>query len=246
MIFSPYKKYTTRIVLFALLLAMVGIIWYGIVPLKQAIYEKMRGIQEFYAMRENRQKQVVRLPELKAQYNAILQNEKLLDVLISENEIVNSVKTFEGIANETHVEMSITAKENGQITEPKKVVVKADQPVKGDADLSLKNSASKEKPADILSDIPFDRYLYLSVRVRGRYEDIVVFLHKMETLPMGLDVIRVEMKKGETPDVVGSVSGSGINPFLMLGGSTQAESSVSEKDVFEAVFDVLIYVDKKN
>ncbi|MDO8565637.1 MAG: hypothetical protein Q7S04_00435 [Candidatus Moranbacteria bacterium] len=246
MIFTPYKKYTTRIILFVLLLGMVGIIWYGIVPLKQAIYEKMRSIQEFYAMRENRQKQVVRLPELKAQYDVILQNEKLLDVLISENEIVNSVKTFEGIADETHVEMSITAKENGQITESKKIVAKADQPVKGDADVSSKNSAGKEKSTDILSDIPFDWYLYLNVRVRGRYEDVVVFLHKMETLPMGLDVIRLEMRRGEAADAVGSVSGSGINPFLLSSGDTQAEPSVAQKDVFEAVFDVLIYVDKKN
>ena len=111
MIASLYKKHVTRVVLLGLLLAMAGIIWYGILPLKQVVYEKMRGIQEVYARRENREKQVARLPELKAQYDAILQNDKLLDILITEDTVVDFVKMLEGLASGSHIEISITAKE---------------------------------------------------------------------------------------------------------------------------------------
>lgn len=246
MIFSSYKKHTTRIVLLILLLAMVGIIWYGIVPLKGAVYEKMRGIQEFYARRENRGKQVTRLPELKVQYDAVLQNDALFDILISENEVVDFVKTLEGLASTTHIEMSITAKNNGQITEPKKIPVKASQADSGDTSGPSVKSGAKQKPLDILDDIPFDRYLYLNIKVRGQYENIVVFLHKMETLPIGLDVIRVEMKRGEVENTSGVSFGSGINPFVSQSGVSAAASDplAVKKDIFEAVFDVLVYVNK--
>lgn len=246
MIFSSYKKHTTRIVLFILLLAMVGIVWYGIVPLKEAIYEKMKGIQEFYARRENREKQVTRLPELKVQYDAVLQNDALFDILISESEVVDFVKTLEGVASGAHIEMSITAKNSGQITELKKTSVKANLADNGDVGGSPAKNGAKQKSVDILDDIPFDRYLYLNIKVRGRYEDIVVFLHKMETLPIGLDVIRVEMKKGEAENTSGVPFGSGVNPFAFQSGGSAvtADPLDAKKDIFEAIFDVLVYVNK--
>jgi Tfp pilus assembly protein PilO len=244
MIFSSYKKHTTHIVLFILLLAMAGIVWYGIVPLKQAVYEKMRGIQEFYARRENREKQVTRLPELKVQYDAVLQNGALLDILIAENEVVDFVKTLENLASGAHIEMSITAKNDGQITEPKKAPVKTSQTDSEDTDKPSVKGGAQQKSVDILNDISFDRYLYLNIKVRGRYEDIVVFLHKMETLPIGLDVIRVEMKRGEVENTFGVPIGSGVNPFASQSTVTAEDPLAVKKDIFEAVFDVLVYVNK--
>jgi len=249
MIASLYKKHVTRVVLLGLLLAMAGIIWYGILPLKQVVYEKMRGIQEVYARRENREKQVARLPELKAQYDAILQNDKLLDILITEDTVVDFVKMLEGLASGSHIEISITAKENGKIIEREKAAVKPDQSESGDPDELSENSGSKEKVADILNDMPFNRYLYLSIKARGQYEDIIGFLRKMETLPVGLDVIRIEMKQGEAQKEAPIDAGYGVNPFFLSGGNTQARGAellAAQKDVFEAVFDVVAYVDKQN
>lgn len=237
-----------NVILSGLLLAMVGIIWFGVVPIKQVIYEKMRGIQEFYARRENREKQIAKLSEYKGQYDAILQNEKLFDILISEDKIVDFVKTLESLANDTHTELSIASKDNGQIVESKKAVsVKLSQPVSGDPGGSSDNSSTKEKSVDILNDIPFDRYLYLNVKVRGQYGDIVVFLRKMETLPVGLDVVKVEVRKGVVESPSGVALGNGVNPFLASDSNAQAgttEPVAAKKDIFEAVFDVLVYVKK--
>lgn len=252
MIFSSYKKHTSSIVLLVLLLAMVGIVWYGVMPLKQGVYEKMRGIQEFYARKENREKQVARLPELKIQYDAAVENEKLLNILIPENKLVDFVKTLEGLAGENNVEMSITSKDNGEIVEPKKVVSKAAPATKAsdeDAAPTAKNTA-KQKPVDILDDIAFDRYLYLSVKARGQYKDIVAFLRKMETLPVGLDVVGVEMTEGVSEDKPARVtSESSANPFFVSGSNTQpvvSDTSVVKKSIFEATFSVVVYVDKQD
>lgn len=230
------KKYRPLIILFVLLSLIGGTIWYGMLPLQASLQGKMRGIQEYYAGRENRDRQVSKLPELEAQYNAIIENERSLDILMKENEVVDFVKTVEALAREMNVSMSITSKDDGKIVVPKKPIAKG----------------NGEKNTDILADLPYDKYLSLSLKVEGQYGDIVAFLRKLETLPFGLDVVRVEMtKKAEEKNSDSRATGSAINPFVMLGSSEALSSiqvvqtgSTQEKDILEAVFDVLVYVKK--
>src|SRR3990167_7859894 len=85
MITLSYKKYAPLVTLPTLLLAMGGIAWFGILPLGQSLEEKMRGIQEFYAGRENRERQVNRLPELEMQYEVIQADGKMLRILVTED-----------------------------------------------------------------------------------------------------------------------------------------------------------------
>jgi Tfp pilus assembly protein PilO len=236
MMFSSSKQYRTLASLFVLLLFICGIVWYGILPLQQSLQDKARGIQEFYAGRENRERQMSKLPELKEQYDAIIANEKILDILMKESEVVDFVKTVEQLAAEMHVAMTITSKDAGKVVAVKKPAAKTDQ----------------SKEVSILADAPFDQYLSLSIKVDGRYDDIVTFLGKLETLPFGLDVVRIDMKKKaeeEEKDTASFVSGSAANPFSMLGESVPiavvAESSAEKKDALEAVIDILVYV-KKN
>ena len=246
MILSSYKKYAPLITLFVLLAAMVSIAWFGIRPLKQSLDGKMRGVQEFHTGRENRERQVDRLPELLGQYEAIVADEDMLDILITEEQVVDFVKTLEALAGMMNVQMSIVSKADGKIVERKKPVAVPAQE-KGAAPGTVPASDSvKQKPADILDDAPFDRYLHLSVKVEGRYGDIIAFLHKMETLPFGLDVLGVEMSKTDGQPVVRpSTSGAGSNPFSIFGSNQNvAQPKVSVRGDLEAAFDILVYVAK--
>lgn len=248
MILIAPKKYMPLAVLLMLLLAIAGIVWYGMLPLRESIGEKMKNIQEFYAGRENRERQVNKLPELEGQYNVIVANEKTLDILIMEDEVVDFVKIVEGLASETNVVMSITSKDGGKIIESKKPAAKTDQADTADQGSAAKQSKVPQKAADILDAVPFDRYLSLSVMVEGRYDNIVAFLGKLETLPFGLDVIKVEMKKKDAEnDAQSRPARTATNPFAIFGDGTDVAEAVppaAEKDVSEAVFDVLVYVKK--
>lgn len=248
-----YKKYKPFIILSALFAAISCTLWFGILPLNQSIEKKMRGIQEFYAGRENRERQIGELPALRGQYESIVENEKTLNVVIAENGVVDFVKTLERLAGEMNVAMDIASKDNGKIIEAKKTESSASQPSEADQSSSSetdKASASKQAPS-ILDSAPFDRYLLLNVKVEGRYEDIVAFLGKAEALPFGLDVIKVDMKKKDVEKDLSSVSrGNLANPFSMLGdGKTlanqeQLPTDEKNKDEVEAVFDMLVYVKK--
>ncbi|MFZ2299947.1 MAG: hypothetical protein WAW00_02345 [Candidatus Moraniibacteriota bacterium] len=248
MTLSFYKQYAPLIILSMLLAAMAAIAWFGIRPLKQSLDGKMRGVQEFHTGRENRERQVGRLPELRGQYEAIVADEDMLDILITEEQVVDFVKTLEALAGMMNVQMSIVSKADGKIAERKKPAA-APAPEKGAAPGSVPApDSAKQKPADILDDAPFDRYLHLSVKVEGRYGDIVAFLHKMETLPFGLDVIGIEMKKTDGQAVARpSTAGAGRNPFSIFGSNQNvtAQPQAPVRGDVEAAFDILVYVAKK-
>lgn len=242
---SAYRKYSPLIILFVLLIAMASIVWFGMRPLQRSLEAKMRGIQEFYAGRENRERQVGRLPELRGQYDAILENEETLDILITEDRVVDFVKTLEALASEMSVRMSIVSKDDGKIVERKKPAPVPAQPQGAPADPAPPPVSAKPKVADILADAPFDRFLHLNITVEGEYGDIVAFLRKMETLPIALDVIGIEMHKtDEQPADRPAARGAGSNPFTILGDG-QSVATVPEAAVrgeLEASFDILVYV----
>jgi len=234
MMISSSKQYRSLIILLILVCFIGGIVWYGILPLQQSLRDKARGIQEFYAGRENRERQMSKLPELKEQYDSIVANEQVLDILMKESEVVDFVKTIEGLAAEMHVAMSITSKDDGKVVAAKKPGAKPAQ----------------SKESTIVGDAPFDQYLTLNIKVDGRYDDIVTFLGKLETLPFGLDVIKIAMKKKDEDtekDTDSFVAGGAANPFAMLGESVPSpvtEPPVQKKDTLEAIIDVLVYVKK--
>lgn len=252
MIFSFPKKYQSFAVLLSLFAAMGGIVWLGMFPLERSVQNTMRAIEEFHAGRENRERQVGRLPELQGQYEAILANEQALDILITEDEVVDFVKTVERLAKNQNIILSITSKDGGKVSEPKKVVAKPKAADGENTDLADEKALTKEAPASIMSTLPYDRYLSLSIKAEGSYRDVVAFLDKLETLPLGLDVVGMEVKKKESePETGSSRPLNPSNPFAILGDATEIsvqqplpEVPIQGEDTLEAVFDLLVYVKK--
>lgn len=243
-----FRRHRSLIILILLLLSMGGMMWFGIRPLDMSVYEKMRGIQEFYAERENRERQVERLPELREQYDLIARDENTLAILLTEDRVVDFVKVLESLASASSLEMTITSKEDAAAAAKKRSAPPKTTAQKSDEAGTTESGAAKvEQPANIMNDLPSDQYLYLSITVRGRYADIVAFLRKMETLPYGLDVVKIDVRKDEEAASRALAPGSGVSPFAMLGGNevvTEKTVPVSTEGL-EATFETVVYIKEK-
>ncbi|MBP9698086.1 MAG: hypothetical protein KBD65_02765 [Candidatus Moranbacteria bacterium] len=243
---QKYKASSPLVVMLVLLSGIGLLAWFGIIPFQQFIVEKADGIQEYYATRENREQQMKKLPELQGQFENIEKDEKALAILLSEDVIVDFVRTLERLADETKVHITIRSSGSSAIEDKKTVKV----PVKKAApatDVAVKDG---KVPQSLIETLPVDRFLHVTVVTQGEYKDIVAFLHKMETLPLGLDVIgvgvklRTEEEKSVRPD------NPGRNPFLILsGGDTALPVQQPEEEVIpgnlEASFDTVVYLDNK-
>lgn len=241
---SSLKNHSSLISLAILLLMIGGIAFFVIRPLRTTIINKARSIQELYAREENQTKQVNRLPELKRQYTNIEEKSPALDILLNEDQIVGFIQTLEGVARETNVTLVITSNGNGAVTDTKKAPAKTVKTTGGEDSPDDK----KNKGRDIISNLPFDVYLRLNIKVSGTYRDIIAFIHKIETLSVSLDVVGIDMKRSE---IEKDVKKAEVNPnpfFSSFGsGSGTAESTQVPEgriDLLEAVLDVLVYVNK--
>lgn len=248
--FFQQHKQAFPLMMTGILFSGMGLImWFGILPFQRFIVEQADSIQEYYATQENRERQISRLPELEGQFKAIVADEQTLDILLSESEIVDFVKTLERLAEETKTHITLQAKDGNAIQEKKNTKPKA----KSVAASQIDDENPKEKTVvSILDAVPYDRYLHVNIMVIGEYRDIITFLHKMETLPLGLDVIGMSMKMRDAEDVQKKPDNGGRNPFLIFGGGTAVlgdAAEVPEEETIpgslEATFDTVVYVNSK-
>jgi hypothetical protein len=246
---QKYKNSSPLIVMLTLFSGIGLLAWFGIVPFQRFIVEKADGIQEYYATRENREQQMRKLPELQAQFENIEKDEKVLSILLSEEAIVDFVRTLEQLATETKVHITIRSTGTNAIEDKKtvKVPAKKTAPVDGAA---VKDGKA---PQSLVETLPVDRFLHVTITAQGEYKDIVAFLHKMETLPLGLDVLSVSMKLRTEEEKNARPDNPGRNPFLILSGNetalsgdavTQPEEAVIPGNL-EASFDTVVYLDNK-
>ena len=70
-----FKKYNFVITLLFMISIMGGTFWWGVVPMYQKIINLRDDIQKEVARKENQERQIKRLPEIKSQYDKVLRDE---------------------------------------------------------------------------------------------------------------------------------------------------------------------------
>lgn len=241
------RRYSTVLMTGTLVTAMGAAFWFGILPLRDLVWTKMNEIQKMHTNRENRTRQIGTLPELQVQFDEIKADEKSLQIFLSEDQIVDFIKTLEGLALDTGIQIVIQSSDKGAIVQ-KKVPAKNPTPTAADSDASPTASSTsatdtdKKKSTGILNNLPYDRYVRLGVTVSGKYEGIITFLHRMETLPFALDVVAADVSV-QTEENASSARGSDVSPFTPLGeqGSGVQPDQPAERQVI-ATFDTVIYL----
>lgn len=251
-IFQKYRAFLPLGITLMLFSGMGLLGWFGIMPFQRFIIEKADGIQEYYTTRESREQQMRRLPELQGQFESIQADEPILAILLSEDKVVDFVKTLEQLAEETKVQITIRSNGSTAIEDKKTVKAPAKKSTAPVTDGAAPEKEAKAVPS-LIETLPMDRYLHVNVIVEGEYREIVTFLHKMETLPLGLDVIGVSMKlRTDEKEQAARPDNPGRNPFLILSGNDAALPAAPEAapeaapaGSLEATFDTVIYLAKQ-
>ncbi|TXI35165.1 MAG: hypothetical protein E6Q53_00280 [Candidatus Moraniibacteriota bacterium] len=247
--FEQNKQYMPIMVMIGLFTAMGLIAWFGIRPFHTFIKDKADAIQEYYAFRENRERQIKRLPDLEKQFEHILAQEQTIRILTPEDQIVGFVKTLERLGTESDVHVEIQARDSNGIVEVPKATRSARKENDKTEDESEVTPKKKEAPK-IAESLPYERYLPISVVLIGEYENIVTFLYRMETLPYGLDVIGMKVKKREIDEIVTKPSSPGRNPFLILAQgetiTTETEEEQAIPGSLEATIETAVYINKQS
>lgn len=162
--------------------ATAGLVVFAALPIHRQISREHADIQGAYAKMENSQKRVLRLPELREQYEKISESQGRGPSLLPESGIVDLIESLETLAVSTGGELSVS---------------------QGNDLEAVRKSATKGKQSDqqasgrrIADDLPDGRTLGLTVSYVGRYAGIADFFRRLETVPYFLDVVSVDIRPG--------------------------------------------------
>lgn len=245
-LWSRFKPIVMQLILFVVI-GLIG--WFGIRLLLLTIQEKMNDIQKLSVTREHREKQLERLPDLEAQHTLIGEHEDWLGIILTKDRIVEFIQEIEQLAQDENVVVEIESRDNAFLESKVTALEKKDTPEKSattpteKAEMAAEpmKKAAVSKETGIVTELPYKKYLKLTITVTGDYGNVVRFLHRLETLPYALDVIGLNLKqRSEESDRATPESGT-LNPFA---GETPAEPQITAAKVrvLEAVFETVVYM----
>ncbi len=251
--FLRQYKLTVWTLVLVLLIGLTG--WFGVFPLYKKIFALRDEIQQEIVHQQNQAEQIKRLPELKNQYESVLREESYFDILLTEDKVVSFIRTLEGVANESDVEVKIQSNDTELETQTKKKASNKDDTTNGDT--TTENNDEK-KPKLLTDLLPFSHYLRLTLTLKGDYTALGTFLSRLESLPVSLDVISVEIRQPVREDNSQDGDVRAVNPFSatdsanptkgsdtpLKDGTLPVELTQPLSPKLEMVVDLLVYVDK--
>lgn len=234
---SIHKLLPLGIIIISLLFFLALFRW-GIFPFQTQIVKKANLIEADRALQENQENRVKELPQLKEQYNLILQNEDRIDTLVSHDQVVPFIENIESLAHENTVEIIITNQDQGvkkkPAVTPKKGAEAADDE-KGETAATDK----KKKDESIMGNLPLEIYMLLRLDVRGEYANVIRFLHQMESLQYAVDIVAIDIRTWEPSDTSSQGNTFSAGSIPSADGLSLDEPAV--KNLVQAFFDTVVY-----
>ena len=184
----------------ALLVVIGALFFFGIRPLHGRIADERDNIEKLHAQEENAARKIQQLPDFQAQSDLIDGEDLPLLTLLSEEKVVDFIKSVEEIALKTGNTVVIS---QSSVQKKKKPAAAAATPATASAGdetdaqkaATAAAAAAKAKtPPTIEDSLPWDTDLRLSISATGTYPNVIRFLHGVETLPYALDVISSEIR----------------------------------------------------
>lgn len=230
----------------ALFLLLGCVFWFGVKPLHEAIKDEMDSIQKLDVIREHKTRQLQRLPELEKQYALIQERGKILDIILTKDELVDFIRTLEELATATGVKITIVSRDNtlleSKVTLPNVTTKKSGGPVVVSDDGSPQDKKGLKPPETMLDQLPLKTYIRLTLTVTADYAAMVAYLHKLETLPYATEIVGVTLKKAIKQREV--VTGGDISVPQNQGSESitpSVQPTLPASNLLDTSFDMLVY-----
>ena len=233
-----WKQHKEYIVTISIIVCGVLLVWFGILPMRERIRNRMNRVQELIVDREIRNESVSIISELRDHRDIVSREGGRLNIVISKGAIVDLVKIVEGIAKETDNAITISTKDQSIIP-----VV----PVRTKKDsVSVKTGDAASET--LAGSLPSDHGIGISIELTGNYSSIVRFIQRLESMPYATDIVALSLSvQRENLLSVQSRSSLFAQVAIPDSGATRAAAgkgaAVSNETLpLKAVLDTVVYI----
>lgn len=214
-----FKKNKIQLAIYIYLIIIGMILFFIARPIILKINEKNNRIQENIADQESRKDRISNLPAVRNQIEMVNNQEDKTELLLNDENTVNLIEKLEKISEETGNNIKIELSQENSSSQK--------------ANSSKKNSEKKEVITD---NLPSDTYIKMNISLKGRYENFLAFLRKLENSDYYSDVISFNITNYQK-----SLTSSS-NPFKEV---SNGADDVVNNDVVLTSLGVVFYLEKK-
>lgn len=199
-----------------------ALVYFVIFPLMGKIDAKKYQIQEAEMKSEIIKQQISELPRIQKQYETLMSDGDLNDVLLDKDMAVTLIEKLEKLAQRTGSDIVISVQEQ---VDPKKTT-------------TAKAKANAE--VTILGELPSAEYLQLKIGITGKYESIVEFVKALEDFEYYCDIIGIQIDKYNEGTTKASPSAI-TNPFSSSEKNSTTKITKNSDDELVAFLDTVFY-----
>ncbi len=234
---SFWQKYKESIAIFFYLLIVSALIYFGIFFVIHKIDDRRNEIEETILLQKVKDGRLKSISRLKGQIEKMQSEQEKFSVLLDEKDVINLIETLESIAQQEGIKIDISVNQNQKLQQQKE-----SKNSKNNTNNS-KNNNTEKKQKILTDDLSQVEYLSLDMNCQGRFQDIFVFMKRLENLKYINDVVSFKMTKDkEGKDDVTSNKNSDI--FNAESGLSREQDDDEQEKELEAILTAFFYYKK--
>lgn len=161
-----------------LLVLIIAIVFFVVSPMFNKLNKDSDAVQKRILDISIEKEKISKLPELKRKFEIIEPRQNELNLLFSNDKIVNLIQELEYMADKTNNDISINVDESG---EKKKLISKKDV----------------TKESDSLTSFKKEDYFEMEINLIGNYENLLSFIYKLNNMPYYNSLLSFNIVIGE-------------------------------------------------
>ena len=219
-----WKKYKLWISICIYLALIVLIFIFAVRPLLSSIKEISNETQKMKVDEEINRSKIAKMSDITEIHTLIEEQKDSFEIMIDSSQEVEFIKKLEELAESTGNEIEITIDESSAGQSPNK---------------NVKNS--KAKPADdIISLLPYDKYLLIQLNLEGNYQSLTEFIYKLENFDYYVNVLSISMAKDIREE------SQEINKNIFAPPNTSNEKNSNDrKNILRSSINLAAYIKQK-
>lgn len=170
----------------------VALVLFGILPAWKKNEEKMHTIEREKVDRKILEEEAKRIPEMRHDREEIERRRDDLHVFLSKDAIISAIEAIESLGVEEGVSVVSEASSAALVQSGKKATKKIALSPEG-GEKSETAPRKEEKPEGLAPLFPENRIVPVEFRVTGPYERVVHFVERLDTMPIMLDVLAIQL-----------------------------------------------------
>jgi len=222
-----WTKHKLAIVILSYIIIASFVIYFLALPLIEEIQNTSNQIQEKLADQQVKQNRLIKLPQMEKDWSDYQSQKKDLDITLGSSDEVGFIESLESIASQTKNSINLQI---GKPVDSKKL-----------AKIKKTNQSKNNSEEDILDGIRYKKYFPVKISLKGDYNGLINFIHKLENFNFYINIISIDVKKEKIVQDQNGTQAELLPNGIFSKNAQDKDSNSVQKEILNSNLNVIVY-----